>query len=179
MEERTYGELVYTINSLGTVKEILASPELINEIINCNDKKVIFVFAELINHALAVKEITHKDLINLRDIEVVISLIHNNDMDVLLDKIKYLCYINDSDIQIMLYTNPYIINYVASDNFDLNILDRLTLDTNLEIIKKLIEMKYVEKAHIISEYVSRLLRNERLYKEERESMYIVNGKSCK
>ena len=172
MEKRTYGELVYTINSLGTIKEILDSPELIDVILNSNDKHLILVFAEMVNHELNVKTITHTDLANLRNIGIIISLIQNNELEVLLDKIKYMSVINDADIQIMLYTNPIIINYIASNSFDINLLNNLCLESNLEIIKKLIEMKYVEKAYLVSEHMSNTLKNIRHYNENKEEKNI-------
>ncbi len=168
MDNKTTKELMEMINSLGTIKEILDSPELIQKIINTNSKHLIYVFVEMINHELAISEITHKDLINLRDNNIILTLIQNNEIESLMGILTAFSYINDADTQIMLYTNPVILNYIASNEFNMDILNILYLDTRISIIKELIKMRYNDKAYLIAEHVDTALKREREYCEEKE-----------
>lgn len=176
----TAGELINKINSMGTLKEILSDYSLIEEILSYEDKYLIYVFAEMINFSLSVKELIAADLESLSDGRLLISLINTNKEELLVEKIKYISRINDANTQISLFSNPFVLNLVANNSLNNDVFYRLCLDTKLVVIEGLIKMNYYEKALELTGILNQTMTNIRKYNEEKEKSPVSKClKTCK
>lgn len=151
------------INSLGTIKEIVNSQELLLEILTYSgDRHLIGQFYDMLNEAINNHEVLPEDLHYLRNgwlgnciinlsevVEKSGRKIYPFEMG---DKLNYSTQINDIETQIATFTNPKVIETFAEINPNREIkyveqsLSYLSVDARLRIIEEIIKVGNITKA---------------------------------
>lgn len=117
-----YGELLSKIDSIGTIKQVVNSPDMINQIISYNgDRHLLCALFDRINLGIKSGEISEEDLNYLRSGKMMDAIV-NLDKTVQqyasrqsfraerLDKINYVSLLEDPQTLAVSYTHPMIID---------------------------------------------------------------------
>lgn len=174
------------INSLGTVKEILNSKELLLQIITYHgDRHLINQFYDMLNEEIERGTITPEDMEILRspwfssclvDLEVYLAASGRNAYNFeKADKLNYSTLIKDTETQISIFTNKRIINALAEiePNQELTYFEQsigyLSFETQIKIANEVIKAGNIEKGTKILEDAIYRIEYMRKYEEKERS----------
>lgn len=131
-EKEFYQDLEDKLASMGSIKEIIKSFEMIKKILTyAGDRNLTALFFRKISNSIKIGEINEADLAILRSNWIVLQMLNlkklvnatGRDLYIneLGDKVNYFSLINDVPALINFYTNPRLINsIVRNSNPELN-----------------------------------------------------------
>lgn len=167
-EKKSVRSCTETIDGIGGIKKILNDEILLTQIICNENKQILLVFSDIINHAIRLNELDKEDFGLLRSknfITLIINKYYDNP-ELLLKTVKYIGFIDDADVQIAAYTSPIVvINYIATGIIDNDTINNLSIDCRLKIVEELIRMNYQEKAFELMQAINQVMFYERDYYE--------------
>lgn len=186
MEEtkRSYEELIRIINSMGSIKEIINSKDLLLQLLTYDgDRHLIAVFYEMLNQSIERGDVLPEDLENLRSGWLADMTIHLKDNVrgrnlypfEIGDKINYMSLTKDLESQIATFTRPEIIGAIAgispNSNGELSYCQSsfysLSIDARLRIVEEIFKTGNIEMGMKMLNDINLYLEREREYHEER------------
>lgn len=171
------------INSLGSIKEIVNSKQLLLQIITYSgDRHLINQFYDMLNEAIETGEVLPEDLTHLRsgwlgdciiNLETVLESVERSPYHFEKgDKLNYTTQVNDVETQIATFTNRKVIAAFAGvePNSELSYceqsLGQLSLEAQLKIIEEIMKAGNINKGITMLNELTNKLASSRRYAEE-------------
>lgn len=178
-----YLDQIEKINSLGSIKEIVNSKELLLEIITYfGDRHLIGQFYDMLNKAIESGEVVPEDLAHLRSgwlgdtlVNLETTVKSAGRMPYAFekgDKLNYTTLLKDVETQIATFTNSKIIAAFAGTQYDSQLsyceqsLSYLSAEAQLRVIEEIMKAGNIEKGMQMLTELNHKLERSRKYAEE-------------